>query len=830
MRTGSKGSKGINLLNKSLNTFRTLLPTIAIGALVAGLGAIVKNSIDAADTMNKLAQSVGLSTEKLSGLAFAAELSDVGLEEFTARLTNLNRRSKEGARGVKSYSLAFETLGISLKDESGKLRAVDELLFDIADRFSNMEDGTLKSAIATDIFSNAGVKLIPFLNQGAAGIKKLVAEGRVFGRVITAESAAAAEAFNDNLTRLKAIAQGAGLSIAKNILPALVNFTDGFVESAKSSGFLKDAVVVLAGVFKLLFNVISIVNGVFVVAGDLIRNVAAAAINIARGDFRAAWNSIQQGGRDTANTVVKTWNDIKGVWVGTAKDIADQAGRISDQLSEPVRKTSAKIALAARRLQEQLLKGEIALLRASLKLQATEEQIGFDRRITSFQEFFAARRRILNQEVGAEIDVLEKRLGAERARPLAVTETELDRSKNLAALENQIAVRRLTLEEQLLVLFAQERTILEQTQKEAEDFERKLLALQGKRFAVARSELQDQAEQFEQILLRQGIADEDRRRRVGAFRAAAEARIAFEEIKESGREALAALAADRQVIEAQVQQGLLFQFQGESQIAALEQQRLPVLRQIADALLQAALAVGDPELIANAQNFSDSIRDLGIESNRSAQEMANLRLSIEQSLTSDLNNFFLQGIENAEGFGSAMRAVALSVVESLRDIAAQMLATLVIQKLLGAFGLPGLGGGALAGGGTPGAAGGGLILGAGTATSDSIPVRLSRGEYVVRAKVVREPDVLAYLNQLNREGRPALRQVGYSGFAEGGVINGNGAGARAPANGRADLLIGLDETLLLKRLEASPMFSRVVVRTLDRHRKAANNALGRGVQ
>ena len=158
-----------------------------------------------------------------------------------------------------------------------------------------------------------------------------------------------------------------------------------------------------------------------------------------------------------------------------------------------------------------------------------------------------------------------------------------------------------------------------------------------------------------------------------------------------------------------------------------------------------------------------------------------------------------------------------------------MLAQRALTSLFGSL-FGGFLGGAGGAGGAPGGAGGGLIHGPGSGTSDSIPVRLSRGEYVVRAAVVNEPDVLAYLDRLNREGRPVLKRIGYRGFAEGGLVQLDGAPARASANGKADLTIGLDETLLLKRLEASPMFSRVLVRTLDRHRKKFNNALGRGVQ
>ena len=59
----------------------------------------------------------------------------------------------------------------------------------------------------------------------------------------------------------------------------------------------------------------------------------------------------------------------------------------------------------------------------------------------------------------------------------------------------------------------------------------------------------------------------------------------------------------------------------------------------------------------------------------------------------------------------------------------------------------------------PGAATGGMITGPGTATSDSIPARLSNGEYVVNAKSV------------NKVGVPFLNAINAPGFANGGKVN-----------------------------------------------------------
>lgn len=839
-QTGRKGAKGMGLLNNSLQTFKRLLPAIALTAVVVGVVRLAKSTIDAADELAKMSQRTGIAVETLSALELAAELAGASMEDVSTGLARLARTASDATRGLETARRPFRDLGIEVARTDGTLRPIEEILNDVAKALFRLPDGTKKTALAQELLGRAGAKLIPLFNDlGQRGFPAVREEMEKMGGILTTDLARAAEDFNDDLTRMGRTVQALALQFSAEFLPVLADTADALAAATTgkgTSGFRllgRVAGDILVGLVLLITAVTFGFVELGANVGSILLNLARFTKNLITQGPVAAWENFKADlKRDTAtidNFIRERETKILAALSGQTREAerARERARGARQTANLANlEEQERQAKAARALQEQLFKNELALLKATLKLQAAEEKIGFDRRITSLEDFFDARRRILKEQAVAEIEILEKRALTERARPLLATETELDRKKKLAALENQIAVRRLALEEQLLVLFSQERNTIKQTQKEVEQFERKLLGLQGERFAIARAELQDQADKFEEILVRQGIADEERRRRVGAFAAAGEARIAFDEIKESGRQALAELAADRRAIEAQVQQGLLFQFQGENQIMTLEQQRLPLLQQIAAALLQAAESTSDPELIARAGEFADSIRDLGIESNRAAQEMANFRASVEQSLTGELTNFFTQGIENAESFGDAMRGLALSVVDSLRKIVAQMLATLLVQKLLGAFGLPIK----AASGGEVRAAGGGLIRGPGTRTSDSIAALLSDGEFVVKASVVQQPGSLEFLREYNREGLPVLKQIGYLGFAEGGLVELEGAPARGAANGKADLTIGLDETLLLKRLEASPMFSRVLVRTLDRHRKAANNALGRGVQ
>jgi hypothetical protein len=231
-----------------------------------------------------------------------------------------------------------------------------------------------------------------------------------------------------------------------------------------------------------------------------------------------------------------------------------------------------------------------------------------------------------------------------------------------------------------------------------------------------------------------------------------------------------------------------------------------------------------------ASRYQQALR--GLEESLSAD---NLRADALLSVRGALADFLANGILQAKSFGDAMRGLALSVVRSLQQMAAQALATFIIMRLLrglfGGFGFPlGFSEGGQVG---EGFAAGGKVHGPGSGTSDSIPAWLSRGEFVIREAVVKQPGMLEMLELVNSGGwrLPPLVTPRY-GFADGGLVDaiagmdGGSGGAGASFNGRADLTLDLDDTLLLKRVSANREFDRIVVRVLEKNRKAVNAALG----
>ncbi len=292
-------------------------------AAVAGFALLIKKSADAADKLGKLSESTGISVENLSALGHAAELSGIDMDFVAQRMVNLARRAKEADRGVKSYALAFEKLGITLRDNDGNLKATDTLLLEVADAFAGMEDGTLKAALATDIFSNAGVALIPLLNKGGAGIRGMMDEAKELGLVISTETAVAAQEFNDNLSRLSGVVRGLSTQLFAELAPALSSATTSLVTFSKESSAAESVVKSIGFAFRTFFSTVALGTAILDTLGVTIKRLGA--------DFILSFEGDIEGLR--ANTQLFA-TEISDIWTTSLQSMMEAMGLASETINK----------------------------------------------------------------------------------------------------------------------------------------------------------------------------------------------------------------------------------------------------------------------------------------------------------------------------------------------------------------------------------------------------------------------------------------------------------------------------------------------------------------
>jgi len=306
----------------------------AVAAATTAFAAMAKQTVDNADKLSKLSQVTGLSTESLSQLQYVADQSATSIDEIAKSMARLQRTQLNAARGLATATRAFDAIGVSVTNADGSLRDTEEVMLDVADRFEKIEDGAAKAAIAQELFGRSGTNLIPFLNQGRAGIEALKKEADDFGLTVTSKAGKAAELFNDNLTRINAATRGLVNRVSEQLIPVFVAMSDRFVASAKSGGALDAAVKALSTTLKFLVSTGVAVTSVFEQLGRIIYGVGASIVSLAKGDFKIAADEIKSAFAEARSNVTDDIETIAKIWSDTVPQIEESAAKMGDALKE----------------------------------------------------------------------------------------------------------------------------------------------------------------------------------------------------------------------------------------------------------------------------------------------------------------------------------------------------------------------------------------------------------------------------------------------------------------------------------------------------------------
>lgn len=215
---------------------------VTLSAITGAILIGIQRTINEMDALTKQSQKVGVSVEMLSGLKLAADLTGVGIAGLGDAFNKLSKNATEAASKPMSQAAnAFRAVGVEAKDSNGKVKSTSDLFLEVADKFSGLKDGAAKATLAMALFGEAGVKLIPLLNQGSDGLKSMIDEAGKLGIVISTQTAKSATEFNNTLTRLGAVKDSIFIKITAELLPALLKLSEIFLQNAKDADLARTA-------------------------------------------------------------------------------------------------------------------------------------------------------------------------------------------------------------------------------------------------------------------------------------------------------------------------------------------------------------------------------------------------------------------------------------------------------------------------------------------------------------------------------------------------------------------------------------------------------------
>lgn len=216
----------VNRFKKGVHSAVKSVGGLAAGVLGLAAGVrVIEDLRSKFDRIGKLANRFEMPVEEVQRLAVAADLSGASLEKLASSLVRGNTAAYDAQKGSKQLADAFADLGINAEEfaAAGETRKVEML----AAAYTGAADKATAMAAGTKILGRGFSELVPLLNEGSQGIRKMT-DGL---DLLNASEIAAIEKFNDDLSLLKANVQA---GIAKefagemeNLAPTIIAVGEG---------------------------------------------------------------------------------------------------------------------------------------------------------------------------------------------------------------------------------------------------------------------------------------------------------------------------------------------------------------------------------------------------------------------------------------------------------------------------------------------------------------------------------------------------------------------------------------------------------------------------
>jgi len=202
---------------------------VAFSAAAIGSIYAVKKAFDfgkeIASNLNdiqKQAEMIGLTTTEYQKLSYAAKMSDVSNESLRMGMKGLSLSMGQFVDETGDGYEVLKTLGLSAVDATGKQKPLNQMLMEIADKFSSYADGAAKVDYANKLMGRSGMDLIMMLNKGKEGIvgygEELVKMGGLIDKNIIRKGSEAEDAFKNIDVQIK--------SMKSNLAPVISLMAD----------------------------------------------------------------------------------------------------------------------------------------------------------------------------------------------------------------------------------------------------------------------------------------------------------------------------------------------------------------------------------------------------------------------------------------------------------------------------------------------------------------------------------------------------------------------------------------------------------------------------
>lgn len=186
-RSVNSGIKSVIGNQAVMSTAATAAGAAIVAATVAAVAAtakMVQETAKLGDQLYDMSRKTGRAAEELAALDYVAKANGGNLESLALGLKKLSSNLLDAERGSDTARQTFADLGVEWDDGTGKMRAPLEVLFDMADAMTVIENEGRRSALAVDALGKSGDDLLPVLMAGSEALRAQMDEYRALGNQI----------------------------------------------------------------------------------------------------------------------------------------------------------------------------------------------------------------------------------------------------------------------------------------------------------------------------------------------------------------------------------------------------------------------------------------------------------------------------------------------------------------------------------------------------------------------------------------------------------------------------------------------------------------------
>ena len=198
----------------------------AVGtAATAVTGALVSSTMATAeygDNIDKMSQKLGISAEAYQEWDAVLQHSGTSIESMSATFKTLANAAQDASADQVA---AFEAIGLSMDDVAGM--ATEDLFAAVINGLQGMEEGTERTAYATDLLGRGAMEMGALLNTSAEDTQAMIDRVHELGGVLSDEAVKDAAGFQDSLQDMQTAFDGLKRGLMSEMLPSITQVMDG---------------------------------------------------------------------------------------------------------------------------------------------------------------------------------------------------------------------------------------------------------------------------------------------------------------------------------------------------------------------------------------------------------------------------------------------------------------------------------------------------------------------------------------------------------------------------------------------------------------------------